>query len=504
MKKLMFIIVLAIFISPLSVFSQIENTPCTAICLNPSGTTIGSTAAADGISTNNYLPCGGGTSEDNAVWFTFVAATNVFELNLTLGTCQSGISVQCSIFEGDDCVGLSSNENACANCVSNGNVQVPTIPGKQYYIQVDGCAEAVCGFTLTYDPKQLLTSTAKPTLKGLTTLCKGIEQDYTLDFGSGLMAEKYNWTISPANSGQIIGANDGKTVKIKWNQEGKNTVSCTPTFNNKCNTITTSSAKIDVSVNAILKDATCSQTFCAEKNNTTFDILSCVKAANPNFTGKINPQNIIINQLQGTTQKYTIPFYIDSTACSVNFILDVTLLTALKTTQATVATYANTPKVVELKPIILKENQNFNETPIPSKITINEPKIGKYLKKIKYKSDSTGCEGNVNLYVWILKKISTLVENNPELSLTQKTNNYNEIEKNDILKVFPNPSNSIFQIDVSNIKEDYEIEVYDMEGKLILKEKNNNNINLQDQPMGVYILKMNSNQQITQALINKI
>lgn len=504
MKKSMFIIVLAILISPLTIFAQAGSTPCTAICLSPTGVTTGSTAPADGISPQNYLPCGLGTSEDNPTWFTFITAGNSFTLDFVQGTCSSGVSLQTTIFEAGNCDDMTFNALGCVNCVASGTVNIPSTPGKQYYIQVDGCAEAVCGFTLTYDPKQLLTTAPKPTIKGVTTLCKGIEQDYTLDFGTGLVAEKYNWTINPANSGQIIGANDGKTVKIKWNQDGKNTVSCTPVFSSKCNTIVASSAKVDVNVNAILKDAACSQTFCAEKNNTVFDILSCVKAANPNFTGKINPQNITINQLQGSTQKYSIPFYIDSTACSANFILDATLLTALKTSNATVATYLNIAKVVELKPIILKENQSFKETPIPSKITINELKTGKYLKKIKYKSDLTGCEGNVNLNIWILKKISTLVETNPELNLTQKTNNYNEIEPAETLKVFPNPSNSIFQIDVSNIKEDFEIEVYDMEGKLILKEKNNNTFNLENQPKGSYLLKIKSNQSIKSSLINRI
>jgi subtilisin family serine protease len=73
-----------------------------------------------------------------------------------------------------------------------------------------------------------------------------------------------------------------------------------------------------------------------------------------------------------------------------------------------------------------------------------------------------------------------------------KTNILN-LEKNDFIQIFPNPTNGIFTVETSlNNHVDYEI--FDLTGKLILKgylSENSNEIDISEKEMGIYLLKIN-------------
>lgn len=63
----------------------------------------------------------------------------------------------------------------------------------------------------------------------------------------------------------------------------------------------------------------------------------------------------------------------------------------------------------------------------------------------------------------------------------------NIIVKSDLINIYPNPAS-----DYVFVNQEFEmIELYDITGKIVLKEFNNNKINVSDLNTGLYILKIN-------------
>ena len=154
---------LALFLSFLffqNAIAQIENDPCTAIIL-PAFTCqdsiIGKNAPADGFSPNIHIPCGGGTTEDNPTWYTFIAVTNSLTFNIATKNCSNNGGIQVTVWSGSDCNNITSID--CINCKSTDALKISTISGVKYWLQVDGCGETVCDYVLYYNfyPKVVVT-----------------------------------------------------------------------------------------------------------------------------------------------------------------------------------------------------------------------------------------------------------------------------------------------------------------------------------------------------------
>jgi len=79
-----------------------------------------------------------------------------------------------------------------------------------------------------------------------------------------------------------------------------------------------------------------------------------------------------------------------------------------------------------------------------------------------------------------------LLFNPPPLSLSELNTFENDIQ------IYPNPSSGIFNINTNQITENYILEVYDMQGKLMLNEKNKSTINLNHCDAGIYFLQLTS------------
>tara|TARA_B110000444_G_C18385103_1_gene386661 strand:- start:268 stop:558 length:291 start_codon:yes stop_codon:yes gene_type:complete len=71
--------------------------------------------------------------------------------------------------------------------------------------------------------------------------------------------------------------------------------------------------------------------------------------------------------------------------------------------------------------------------------------------------------------------------------------------KNEIFedfKIYPNPNNGSFEIQMTNLSAKTEIEILDLNGKIIYKNtysNKNQNINIENISRGVYIVKANQN-----------
>ena len=75
-------------------------------------------------------------------------------------------------------------------------------------------------------------------------------------------------------------------------------------------------------------------------------------------------------------------------------------------------------------------------------------------------------------------------------------------------KIYPNPNNGSFEIYMTNLSAKTEIEILDLNGKIIYKKNTysnkNQNINIENICRGVYILKANQNGYVkTEKLIIK-
>ncbi len=318
MKKLQLLFIALILAMSQFAFAQTENDPCTAPCLSFSGSTSGQDPAADGFFPNQNLPCGAGTSEDNPTWYTFVPSGSSFTINLSVGGCSSGTSVQVTFFSGDDCGSVGSA--GCLNCVTGGSLTLATIPGKQYWIQVDGCAEAVCSFTLSYDPNQLLKIVPPPIVTGPINVCKGTTQEYTAMIPGGIKPSNYTWTITPSSGGQVLPPNNEETVQVKWNSVGTFKLCAKPKFNVKCPPSQIGTGCIDVVVTE-LKQAACSITLCPEDVPYDYKLMPCIQTANPGVVGTPDPDDYTITQGAGTTKITSIPYVMSPSGCSGKVVL---------------------------------------------------------------------------------------------------------------------------------------------------------------------------------------
>ncbi len=76
---------------------------------------------------------------------------------------------------------------------------------------------------------------------------------------------------------------------------------------------------------------------------------------------------------------------------------------------------------------------------------------------------------------------------------TSVSNSINELKKNEKISVFPNPSQGIFTLSISSVKEKCDVEIFNVLGEIIYRSKinsSNSEINLSGQPQGLYLYRV--------------
>jgi arylsulfatase A-like enzyme len=111
-----------------------------------------------------------------------------------------------------------------------------------------------------------------------------------------------------------------------------------------------------------------------------------------------------------------------------------------------------------------------------------------------------------NLKVKLISKLETFAGRPyAELFNGISSTAVHKINENAEIKIYPNPSEGIFQIENQNYRSDSRYEVYNFQGKLILSDKicnKNTVVNLKSYPSGNYLIKIyNSNKFITSNLM---
>ena len=396
MKKLHFTL-LALFLCTLQLATaQTENDPCSAPCLSFSGSTSGSDPAADGFSPNVNLPCGSGTSEDNPTWYTFVPAGSSFTINVSVSGCTGGSgSVQVTFFEGDDCGQVSAI--GCLNCVTGGSLTAATTPCKQYWIQVDGCAEAVCNFTFTYNSNELLKTVPPPVITGPISVCLGTTQTYCAVIPGGCKPSSWIWKTIPAGKAIITVGSDDNCVDVKWTSAGSFKICGKPKFTGKCPPQTINETCYDVVVYE-LKVAKCAITLCCEDQPFDYPILPCMKSANPTIPGTTDPEDFQIQQTCGTTKTYIQPFEMIPSGCMGK--IEVT---------ATVK-----PKGLKsLPPMLICEDDSIKVGSAFLKCADAKPGVQNYT--VEYTPHPTKCDTQYNFILQCIKINPVVTPQNPIL-----------------------------------------------------------------------------------------
>ena len=124
----------------------------------------------------------------------------------------------------------------------------------------------------------------------------------------------------------------------------------------------------------------------------------------------------------------------------------------------------------------------------PSTIVIKKNKTGISKQIIKVKDPISSCELEITLIIWSIKKLN-LKDDNPVSSKTSSDDDFSFDEKN--IRLYPNPSDGIFKLDfLQEEKEHYQWQVFDLQGRLILKNENIQQIDLQNVSNGIYYLKV--------------
>jgi hypothetical protein len=305
----------------------VEGTPCTASCLDPlKGTISGTLPNANNQSPNLNLPCGGGTSEDNPVWFIIRPSKDSLTFSFTATNCVGGCGagIEMTLWEGDNCGSVTA-----VNCISgaSGKLTSKVTPCKVYYLQLDGLCESRCFVTLNYDNSQILREVPAPVINGPKQVCKTVAAKFCAALPSlnGCQPDSYKWTLDPASSGtitKIVG--DPDCVNIKFTNppaNGKVKVLAEPVFVGKCPP-KTNKAGFDVEI-LELKPATCDVNLCPEERPVIYELIKCVKTTNPTFTDSIFPAFYTINFPPGTKKSQKISYTVDGNNCLGEVTLNI-------------------------------------------------------------------------------------------------------------------------------------------------------------------------------------
>ena len=225
-------------------------------------------------------------------------------------------------------------------------------------------------------------------------------------------------------------------------------------------------------------------------NNTYQFCYSVLNSYDPNMK-EVHPVNVLPGFQDWFT--YTIHFQNTGTAPAFNIRLTDTLSANLDLETFQVINYSHLNKVA------LNNNAltfRFPNIMLPDSTSDSESSKGFVQYRIKPKANlplGTQIKNTANIYFDYNAPIIT----NTTLNLFANFVSVSELKNHELqLSVYPNPSSGSYYVKLpkSNARQLLTMEVYNMLGELILTVKSQNDltpINLDNQPFGIYILKVN-------------
>lgn len=160
----------------------------------------------------------------------FVAGSTDLTIEVSVGACTQGNSIEMGIYQTDDCQNFTLVSD-CNTAMFTGNAYVfsniaPLVPGCPYFLVFDNNGPAACAFTVTV----LSGSATAPAVgmpavpSGPTSVCPGATATYTIPPVYG--ACHYRWsapagaTINGLPSPVTLPESSGTTVTVTWGNQG--------------------------------------------------------------------------------------------------------------------------------------------------------------------------------------------------------------------------------------------------------------------------------------------
>jgi uncharacterized repeat protein (TIGR01451 family) len=224
----------------------------------------------------------------------------------------------------------------------------------------------------------------------------------------------------------------------------------------------------------------------ADPTNNEYDFCYLVgNSYDPNMK-EVYPINVLPGYDDWFT--YTIHFQNTGTAPAFNIRLRDTLDTQLDINTFEFLGASHTANT-SLNGNIL--TVRFNNIMLPDSTSDYEGSMGYYQYRVKPLPNITNgstIENTAYIYFDYNPAIITnTTQNNFDITVGNRV-----IAKNEAISIYPNPSTGIFTIkSASAIKT---IEVFNLIGESVLQQTNGNNINISNQPQGIYFCKVNGSQ----------
>lgn len=194
---------------------------------------------------------------------------------------------------------------------------------------------------------------------------------------------------------------------------------------------------------------------------------------------------------------YTIHFQNTGTAPAVNISVKDTLDSNLDLETFELVTYSDTLQVSLNRNAL---NFYFPNIMLPDSTSDQEGSKGFVQYRIKPKANlQAGVQIKNTAYIYF--DYNAPVVTNTTINEYLMTTSISASNQDQSIKVYPNPSSGIYQLELPKRKTKTEtiVSVYNLYGALILSEKAEQEafqINLSKQPSGIYILKVNCNQEL--------
>jgi hypothetical protein len=171
---------------------------CEDVCIHCDLTAYAGTSAGYTASTNGGLFCG---TIENDQWIGFIAGDTIVRFTLQPSNCQRGDGMQMALYPAG-CAEQTQPLACDAGGKDKGNTPIsitaPVVPGKPYYLRIDGYGGDQCNFTLSVFPPG--AATAKPmsdpgTVQGPAVVCPGSVVNYAVLPVKN--ASAYEWLVPP-------------------------------------------------------------------------------------------------------------------------------------------------------------------------------------------------------------------------------------------------------------------------------------------------------------------
>jgi hypothetical protein len=316
-----------------TILAQTNTVACKATCLGTAGSVKAS--GPPQTSPNQWLPCDGGTTEDNPLWWAFTVSPGVTSVsfNVTASNCTNNSGIQASIWTGDDCAALSF----IGTCITGfeGIATANVEPCKTYLLQIDGIAGDRCAISFTYTPSQILTKWDAPIIDGPEQICLGSSAEYTATV-NGCAPPEMTWTTTPTAAVSSTSTKapplPAHKVKVTFNNPGtyqvcaKGKSRCAPTGTIGCKTVYVFDLP-DVNDSLKLCFDQLPYNYCNIQLKTNEAMLAAAVqyGISPNIISTATPSCLKITAPAGVVTK-TIPYSVTPSGCKgkINLKLDIT------------------------------------------------------------------------------------------------------------------------------------------------------------------------------------